>query len=198
MPDFIGNFWIGIKNFFSKIDFRGFIEKIGPGGVYFRYALGVLVAIGVVLVVLVAAILFPGLKNIFIKPSPTPSSQASIPRPPVLPLPTGFQSWDVQYGNGATGPKVKTATVDTLVPPKGATQTSTLIVTNDSPVTRVYAIVYTDNTNKQYDMKLAQGSSTNGTWSGIWPISDSYDYTYHINYFMQSSTGNSDFTLTFR
>lgn len=179
-------------------DLSGLGDKIGPGGPYFRYALGALVGIGVIALGLVAFLFFPQIKNLFPSPTPTPNRLTNIPRPSIRPLAKGFQAWSFSYGDGATGPKIKKATVDTLNPPKGTTQTVTVELTNDSPITKVTAIVYTDNKSNTYEMNLFQGTNKDGTWTGVWKIDDSYDYTYHIDFSFESPTGNSDNALTFR
>lgn len=177
---------------------ENFLDKISPGGKYYKYALGVLIGLGVILIGLVVAIFLPQFTGLFTpKPSPSPAA-AAIARPPVLPLATGFQSWDVSYGPASTGPRVKNVTIDTLTPPKGGTQTSTLQITNDSAVSNVTATVYTDNQHHDYTLKLVKGTPTNGTWSGTWTISDTFDYIYHINYVFTSPTGGSDLAVTLR
>lgn len=173
------------------------LDKIGPGGKYYKYALWSVAAVGVIFLVILGFIFYPSIKNL-VTPVPSSTPLSYIPRPSILPLPTGFQTWSSSYGPAAKGPKVQKITADTLSPPKGSTQTITVTIKNDSPVTSVKATVYTDYKIEDHDLTLVSGTPTNGTWSGIWRLNDTYDYIYHINFVMSSQTGTSTSVLSLR
>lgn len=182
----------------ARFDLSGLVEKISPGGAYFKYARAVAFALGGILVVLVAFLIFPSIKNLFIKRPPSSPGVAKCSQINKIPLAKGFQSWTFSYGNGYTGPQIQTASIDTLSPPKGSTQTVTLTMKNASPVTKAIATVFTDNTSQSYDLNMIKGSPTDGTWVGIWKIDDSHECTYHIDFVLVSPSGDSTNALTFR
>jgi hypothetical protein len=126
-----------------------------------------------------------------LKPTPTP-----VPRV-ISPLPTGTQSWKLSRGKAVTGPQIQTATVDPLTPNKGVVQTITITAKNDSPITAT-ATLTTDNKHQSSAMKLTSGTSTEGTWSVSWKMDDTYNYIYHIDFVLQSATGDWTGALTFR
>lgn len=183
MPDFAGNILVGLKNLLNKINLREFLKN--------KYMLGSLIGVVVIALGLVGYLIYS-------QKAQKPTGKREIPRPTILPLPKGFQSWDFQFGNGVKGPKIQTATIDTLTPPRGATQTLTLTIKNDSPVTSAMATLYTDNTSATYPLTLKKGTSTDGTWAGTWTINDTYNYIYHINIDLKSSTGGWTGALSFR
>lgn len=121
-----------------------------------------------------------------------------IPTKVIYPLPPGEQTYLFSYGDQAVGPKIQKATISTLVPKKGEAQTATIIIANNSPVTGASATLYTDNQQKTYELKLINGSPTNGTWEASWTMSDSYNDIYHLNFLLKSATGNWSGALTFR
>lgn len=116
----------------------------------------------------------------------------------IYPLPQGRQEYSVQYGPAATGPKIQKAVVDPLDPGKGGSQTVTLTVKNDSPVTSAEATLITDLRQTPGTFRLISGTPTNGTWQLTWKIQDSYDLKYQIYLTLNSTTGGSDDALTFR
>lgn len=175
----------------------GLIEKIGPGGVYFKYARIVLIALGSIFVILLAAFIFPSIKKYFVKPPSAPLVEKCT-KPSAKGLAKGFQSWQFSYGNGYKGPQIQTATVDTLTPPMGSTQTVTLTIKNDSPITNATATLVTDNTSQNYPLELTKGTATDGTWTGILKMNDTTGCIYHIDFVMVSPSGSSTNALTFR
>lgn len=186
---------IRIRSFFV-----GLLEKIGPGGVYFKYARGIAFGLGTILLILVGVYLFPTIKSWFVKPAPPISSPKAVncDHSKATRLPKGSQSWAFSFGDGVTGPKIQTATIDTLTPRAGSTQNLTLTIKNQSPLTTARAFVYTDDRSQQYDLKLTKGSATDGTWSGLWRLDDTTDCTYHIDFDLRSPTGDWTGGLTFR
>jgi hypothetical protein len=174
---------------------QSFLDKIGPGGQYFKYARIVAISLGVLSLGLVTALFFPQIKSLFVKP---PAQQLGVKCEPGLPLPKGFQSWQFSHGDEVKGPKIKTATIDTLTPPMGGSQTLTLTIKSDSPVTNATATVHTDSTSQNYPLELNKGSTTDGTWIGIWRINDSHDCVYHISFVLENQSESWTGALTFR
>ena len=132
-----------------------------------------------------------GFNQIVPTPSPTP------PPRKLYPLPTGTVTWAFSHGPDVTGPKIQTATIDPVTPNKGGTQTVTITVKHDSPVTATVT-EFTDTTHQSFPMKLTAGTPTDGTWTASWKLNDTYNATYHIDFLLQSSTGNWSGALTFR
>lgn len=126
-----------------------------------------------------------------------PASRPTLPPRKIYPLPAGRQSWRFSQGRLVTGPKIQTATVDPVDAANGTTQTVTITVKHDSPVSATVT-VRTDTTAPSYPMKLIAGTLTDGTWEASWKVLDTHNYIYRINFLLQSSTGNWSGGLTFR
>jgi len=127
-------------------------------------------------------------------------SPAPKPTPPprkIYPLPSGTQSWKFSHGPDVKGPKIQTATVDPLTPNTRDTQTVTVTIKNDTPVTAAVTL-YTDTMHKTFPMKLTTGTLTDGTWTANWKMEDTYNNTYHIDFTLDSASGNWTGALTFR
>ncbi len=118
-----------------------------------------------------------------IPPTKTPTSR------PIKDIPGGKQVYNVSNGPKVVGPKIQQITLDPQIPSPKDTQTVTITVKHDSPVTEATAYVETDNTVSKYPMKLIQGTTTDGTWQGSWKINDTYNYNYYIRFDLKSATG---------
>lgn len=190
-----------------------FLNNLGPGGHFFRYTLALMIIVGMAFVTLLTMVLLPyftggrfqnpvSKKIVGILPIQNPkvsSMSAATPAPRVVyPLPTGAQSWILSRGEGTAGPAIGKVTVDPLTPAKGGVQTITASITNSSPVTKASVTLFTDHETLAHDLSLSSGTNTNGTWVTTWNVTDSYDNIYHINFDLQSSTGNWTGALTFR
>lgn len=173
-----------------------FIDRLAPGGDYFKYALVLIIISALVFFGLVVTIAFPNIKKLFTKTPPHIPSKVTCASP--LPLAKGFQSWKFSYGDAVVGPKIGTATIDTLTPPPGSTQTLTLTIKNQTPVIKALATVYTDNSHESYELAVTKGTTYDGTWQGIWKLTDSTDCIYRIEFDLRSSSGNWTGALTFR
>lgn len=121
-----------------------------------------------------------------------------VPTGDIYPLPTGIQQWNVEYAPDMKGPKIQNATVDPLTPKKGEAQTITLVIKSNSPLTSAKATLVTDNGNMSGTFKRVSGSPTDGTWSLVWRVNDSYDHTYRLNMSLVSTTGSWNGDLPFR
>lgn len=128
----------------------------------------------------------------------TPSPRLLPETFPAYSLPSGKQEWTFEHGDGVTGPKIQTATVDPLTPKKGEHQTITITVKNDTPVTLARATVFTDGQQNRVDLKLTSGSATDGTWTGGLTMTDTYNIIYHIDFHLESATTRWDGALRFR
>lgn len=117
---------------------------------------------------------------------------------PTYALPSGRQQWTFEHGNGVTGPKIQTATVNPLTPNKGDKQTITITIKNDTPVTVARATVFTDGQQNRLDLKLSGGTPTDGTWEGSLTMNDTYKIIYHIDFHLESATNRWDGALRFR
>jgi len=114
-------------------------------------------------------------------PSPTPR--------PMKTIPGGSQEFLYSHGKDVKGPKIGKATINPLDPKQGDTQTLTVTITHDSPVTMALVTLFTDNAKTPHELKLKNGTTTNGTWEGSWKMTDTYDYTYGFDFTLKSATG---------
>lgn len=131
--------------------------------------------------------------------TPKPTGFTSLPTPaPIHPLPTGTQEYTFMFGKDVIGPKIQKVTINPLTPAKNGTQTVSVAIKNDSAVTRATATLYTDREQHAYELKLASGSATDGSWAASWKITDTYNYTYYLKFLLQSKTGDWTGGLTFR
>ncbi len=125
-----------------------------------------------------------------LKPTPTPR--------PVKPLPSGKQEYTFSHGKNVVGPKIGTAVVDPLTPVANGNQTLTVTIKHDSPVTDASVTLVTDTKREQHSLQLASGTTSEGTWAASWKMTDTYNYTYRIEFRLQSATDIYTGGLTFR
>jgi hypothetical protein len=185
-----------VGNVLGETNGSSFFDKIGPGGEYFKYSRIAVISLGVLSLGILTVLFFPQIKNLFVKP-PAPQ-QLGVKCEPAPPLPKGFQSWEFSHGDEVKGPKIQTATIDTLTPPMGAAQTLTLTIKSDSPVKKAIATLFTDSTSQSYPLELNKGTDTNGTWVGTWQTNDSYECVYHISFVLENESNSWTGALTFR
>lgn len=138
---------------------------------------------------------FPFL-NTFMQPTESPTPTPT-PRP-IRAIPGGKQVYTVSNGSDVAGPKIQEVTIDPQTPKSSETQTVTITVKNDSPVTEATAIIQTDHNQYKNSLKLISGTATNGIWQGSWSITDTYNYTYAILFDLKSSTGEYNNGMRFR
>ncbi|MBU1327083.1 hypothetical protein KKB64_04230 [Patescibacteria group bacterium] len=126
---------------------------------------------------------------------PTPTH-----RPPITPkpLPSGRQEYTLSHSSTVKGPKPLKVIVDPLTPDSNQTQTFTVTIKNDSPVTSAKVNVITDNKKVTYALTLISGTAQDGTWQGSWKLQDTYIYDYFLQFDFQSTTGNYIEGLRFR
>ena len=145
-----------------------------------------------------------GLKYFTSSPIPkiTTTSNTPTPTPTVtksrIILPSGEQIYTFSHGDLVVGPKIKTATINSLVPNTGDTQTISVVIKHNSPVTSAQATVNMDNFSQTYPLKLVTGTSSDGTWEGSWPVESTYETQYSIKFKLTSDTGDYNGGLTFR
>lgn len=199
---------VGVESGQVELPASNFFDNIGPGGRYFRYTSIVVAILALTFLTLLTLLLLPYLtggqfqnpvSHLFGNvPIQNQKPKASAPPRITYPLPTGIQSWKFSRASEVKGPSISLATVDPLTPGKGQPQVVTLLITNDTPVTKATATIFTDNQSLEHDLKLVSGSPTNGTWATSWNMTDTYDNIYHIDFELDSSSGNWTGALTFR
>lgn len=157
---------------------------------------------GIVLLVLIIGANFTALKNqlgnlpFFRIPTPTPFKYSNYSIPAALP--TGKQVYNVSRGSGSKGPDIRQVTIDNFDPTKKQSQTYSIKISNNTPVTKVLLTVTTDYQTTPYEATLKEGKSTDGVWEAVVPVTDSHDYIYRIMVEAEDSKEESSVTLTVR
>lgn len=121
--------------------------------------------------------------------APNPTMEA-VPTTIPYKLPTGSQTYRFSNGESVVGPKIQTLIINPLDPAKSGSQTITLTIKHDSPVTSAVVTIITDNNESPLILKLTNGTDTDGTWTGNWTVNDTYNKRYGIKFSLKSSTGN--------
>lgn len=124
--------------------------------------------------------------------SPSPS-----PGVPYV-LPSGSQTYRFSHGPDVVGPKIQTMTVNPLDPKVGSTQTFTLEIKSESPVTKTSIIIYSDSQEKNVDLKLISGDSLKGVYQGSWNVNDTYNNKYALKYILKTEKNTFDNISYFR
>ena len=113
-------------------------------------------------------------------------------------IPSGKTEFNIGQSD-KTVPQLSKGSIDPYDPSKGSTQVITIKVKNDQPVTKVTAILKTDNnTSNSYPFKLITGTDTDGEWQGSWTVENSHLYTYELTLNAVSSNGTGTITTTLR
>lgn len=132
-------------------------------------------------------------------PTPTPTvTHTPTPTPTPYPLPQGKQSFQLNYGKTATGPKLKSVTVDPYDPKVGAPQTYTVAASHTTPIIGVSLTLTTDNKIATYSMERTKGSDTDGTWEAQITTNDTHLYTYYTLFSIKSASETFEGGLTLR
>lgn len=122
-------------------------------------------------------------------PAPTPTPRA---------IPHGKKGFTVSQSD-KTVPQFSRGHIDPYDPDKGATQSVTIAVKHSQPVTKVTAILKTDNNiSNPVPFTLASGTNTNGEWSASWQVTDTYLYTYALVLEASSASGSGSVVVTLR
>jgi len=121
-------------------------------------------------------------------PSATP-----IPRP----IPRGKTGFTISSGDEG-GPQTGSGFIDPYDPEVGEKQTISITVKDNQPVTSVSVTMKTDNGLKEYPMKLAEGTATDGRWEGTWAVEDTHLYMYHAILKAVGAKGESLADITLR
>lgn len=164
--------------------------------VYIPLAIFLLVYIGANVFVYFNRKLFTQRVTTFIQSlKKSPPSLASPPTPtptprPIKEIPGGKQVYEVSSGKKVVGPKIQEITIDPQTPTSKETQTVTITVKNDSPVTEAIVYIQTDNKELRHVLKLIGGTATDGTWSASWRMTDTYNYNYYFRFNLKSATGD--------
>ena len=186
--------------------------KKSKGGRYYRFTRVVAVILALTFLTLLILVLLPDLterkyQNLISKkiseykfafnqkksttePTPTPL--------PPRPIPHGKIGFTVGQSD-KTVPLFGRGFIDPYDPDKGGTQTVTISVSYKNPVSKVTAILKTDNdTSEAYSFKLVNGSDTEGEWQGSWKVTDTYLYTYALVFNAESSNKSGSVEVTLR
>lgn len=189
----------------------GFMDNIGPGGKYYRYTLAAVIVLALVFLTLLSLILMPYLNggkngdtaNKLIGKSSSQGVISSSNVPPAetpIPyiLPSGIQTYNFSHGKDVKGPKIRTVAIDPLDPEKGATQTFTIDLESESPVTSATIVVITDHKERNIRLELTKGDSLKGVYQGSWQVDDSFDTKYAARYILVSEKDTYDQTMYLR
>ena len=133
--------------------------------------------------------------------SKLPSVSPSLPPGPTsIPytLPSGPQTYRFSHGSNVTGPKIQTMIINPLDPKKGTTQTVTLAINSESPVTKASIIIYSDSQEKDVNLKLISGDFLKGTYQGSWEVNDTYNNKYALRYILKAEKNTFDNVSYFR
>lgn len=112
--------------------------------------------------------------------------------------PSGPQTYRFSHGKDVIGPKIQTMIIDPLDPKKGATQTITLTINSESPITKASIIVYSDSQEKNIDLKLISGDFLKGDYQGFWQVNDTYNNKYALRYIIKAEKNTFDNITYFR
>jgi hypothetical protein len=115
----------------------------------------------------------------------------------VRPLPSGKQTY-IFNSNHITLPAPSEVVIDPLTPVVGTNQTILVKIKHPSPIVKAAIILHTDNKDTEYPLQLTNGTSTDGTWEASWLMTDSYNYTYYLQFDITSALGNYRHGLVFR
>jgi hypothetical protein len=113
----------------------------------------------------------------------TPSSA------PIKQIPSGKQVYNVSTGAKVAGPKIQQVTLDPQTPAADQSQTVTMTITNDTPITEGIVTLQTDTKEQIRVLKLISGTKTDGTWQVTWKFADTYDRNYAILFDIKSPSG---------
>jgi hypothetical protein len=125
------------------------------------------------------------------KTTPAISSAPPSPTPTIVPSPTGKFTYKVMTGI-KTGPLFQDITLDPYDPAPNSTQTFTVQINSQKPVTKAQMTLVTDHQNRTQSLSLIKGTATNGTYQASFPCIDSYNYTYKIRFEAQDDSGQSN------
>ncbi len=194
----------------------GFINNLGPGGKYYRYTQVIVVILALTFLTLLTLLLLPYITGSKYqnpvsrltgilpvrneKSTSIPPLNTANPAPTLPPykLPTGTQTYNFGHGKDVTGPKIQTLIINPLDPAKGASQTITLSIKHDSPVTSAVVTIATDNKETPLTLKLTGGTDKDGTWSGSYTVNDTYDRRYDIKFNIKSASGSYENVMHIR
>lgn len=114
------------------------------------------------------------------------------------PIPHGKIGFTVAQSD-KTVPQFGRGFIDPYDPEKGATQSVTINANFKTPIEKVTAVLKTDKAvSKPVSFKLIDGTTTNGTWLGTWPVTDTYLYTYALVLNATSTNSSASVEVTLR
>jgi len=110
------------------------------------------------------------------KPSPSPTF-----------LRQGKNSYTISQGD-KTVPQIRKAIIDPLDPKLNENQTVQIKISHPNAIESVTLKLTSDNDQTEIDMKLIEGTSTDGTWEAKWKIQDTVLYNYLLT--VTAKSGN--------
>ncbi len=134
------------------------------------------------------------------KSSPSTAVESTTnPVPPANAKPIASGSVSYLVSGKFTGPAISKVTIDPHDAKAGQQQKIRVEVSDSNPVTRVYVTVKLDTKSNTFDLKLVEGTATQGVWEGSAPFPDDTLFTnYTIIENAESATGKSTTTTTIR
>jgi len=136
-----------------------------------------------------------------VKSSPQPKQEETLlPRPPIrkaVALEDGPRTYKFSHGDQVVGPRISELTMNPLNNKEGENQTLTIKATHPLPITNVTIELITDNKIVKHELKLIEGSATDGVWQTNWQSSDTHSGRYGLRLFLESSDNNYDNVMMF-
>lgn len=120
---------------------------------------------------------------------------------PLPPLTTVFPRDDNRFSISShtlTGPQLQEGYLIPFYPASGGTQTMSVKVSDNVPVTSVLVTMVMDNGSTTYPLALTEGSATQGLWKGSWAASDTYKSVYDIIIYAADRADSSSVQITLK
>ncbi len=128
------------------------------------------------------------------EPTPTPApSPTPTPTPSPIPIPIQRVSGDLMFFISTKDqPQLMKLTINPFDPAPGVSQSLTVSVRDisGSIITRVSAIVRTDQGENTYNLSLLSGSNTNGIYSVSYKVTDSHEQIYNVTLRAANANGS--------
>lgn len=163
-------------------------SKSSPSSKSNKTVLELIILLVIILIIGIVVLLSP--LSPFASSSPSkfsfllPSKESSAPSPSPLPTPRPIPHGEIGFSVGQsdkTVPQFGKGSLNPYDPELNSTQTISVAVKFESPISSVTATVTTDNqTSDPIPLSLVSGTYQDGTWQGSWVVTDSYLFTYSL------------------
>jgi len=117
-------------------------------------------------------------------------------QPPTIP--SGSLKFQASVDENSPGPKFGQGELNPADPQKGQKQNFKIELADSVGVTKAEVILSTDNEEKDYPLKLAEGDSRKGIWQAEWIMNDSYQTHYFVIIKAYNKKNESKVTITLR